>query len=246
MVVRRKYKDGGRVATGAAQSLPRGSVDVTIPEEVPAVPSSAASDDDAILHAAQATMRAEQLQRAQMRQARPSIEEIIDNIPDLSGHKRAFLKEHPEFVVDGFRQSLLRKHYAAALASGIADDTPEINRAVLDGIQRDLEHVQALAAAPVRSDPAPAPQPPPPQAPAIRRNMPMTAPVSRDVPTPSGQRAADFRTVTLTAEERLIARNSFTDPGMSNEEKELLYARNKARYQQMLASGEYTDARHQR
>lgn len=47
----------------------------------------------------------------------------------------------------------------------------------------------------------------------------------------------DYRKITLTAEERLIARNSFTDPRMSNEERELLYARNKSRMLSMRAQG---------
>ena len=57
--------------------------------------------------------------------------------------------------------------------------------------------------------------------------MPLSAPVARDAPGLGGQRVADARQVTLSPEERQIARNSFTDPGMSNEQKELLYAQNK-------------------
>ena len=82
----------------------------------------------------------------------------------------------------------------------------------------------------------------------------MSAPVSRDVPSPSGQRQASQRTVHLTAEERAIARNSFGSikdstgkmVDLTNEQKEMLYAKNKQKYQKMLANGEYQDARHQR
>jgi hypothetical protein len=45
--------------------------------------------------------------------------------------------------------------------------------------------------------------------------------------------------VTLTAEERQIARTSFTAPDMTNEQKELLYARNKQRLAQQRANGAY-------
>ena len=66
----------------------------------------------------------------------------------------------------------------------------------------------------------------------------MSAPVSRDVPMPSGQRATSSK-ITLTAEERQIARTSFTAPDMTNEQKELLYARNKARLARERANGAY-------
>ena len=69
----------------------------------------------------------------------------------------------------------------------------------------------------------------------------MTAPVSRDVPTASGQRQPSSK-VTLTAEERQIARTSFTASDMTNEQKELLYARNKQKLAQQRANGAYPQA----
>lgn len=67
----------------------------------------------------------------------------------------------------------------------------------------------------------------------------MTAPVSREVPTISGQRPSSSSKITLTPDEVRIARTSFTAPDMSNAEKELLYARNKQKLQKMRANGEY-------
>ena len=76
----------------------------------------------------------------------------------------------------------------------------------------------------------------------------MSAPVSRDPPTSSGQRQSGNQ-ITLTAEERAIARNSFgaiNGKELTPAEKERLYALNKAKYKRMLADGSYSDARHQR
>jgi hypothetical protein len=123
----------------------------------------------------------------------------------------------------------------------VKDDTPEINKTILEGVARDLEQQRQAASLQLRSDPPPAaapqPAPPAPAPPTIKRNAPVTAPVSRDVPPISGRRAVDQRSITLSPEERLIARNSFTDPNMTNEERERLYASNKMRMLQMRANG---------
>jgi hypothetical protein len=82
---------------------------------------------------------------------------------------------------------------------------------------------------------------PAPAAPAApqRRSVQMTAPVSREVPTSSGERQSTG--VTLTAEERAIARSAFTDPTgkMTNADKERLYAMNKLKLQRERAAGRY-------
>ena len=70
--------------------------------------------------------------------------------------------------------------------------------------------------------------------------MPMQAPVSRDSPSVSGHRQPDNH---LTAEEVRIAHNSFTDPTMSNTEKELLYLQNRKKYRRMIADGSYSEQR---
>lgn len=70
----------------------------------------------------------------------------------------------------------------------------------------------------------------------------MRAPVSRDVPSSSGSKANSNK-ITLTPEEREIARNSFGalpgQPVLSNEEKEKLYAQNKLKLQRARANGSY-------
>lgn len=45
---------------------------------------------------------------------------------------------------------------------------------------------------------------------------------------------------TLSAEERDIARRSFSDPNMTNAQKEYLYLQNRNRYRAMKADGSYS------
>jgi hypothetical protein len=60
-----------------------------------------------------------------------------------------------------------------------------------------------------------------------QRSMPVTAPVSRDVPSVSTGRPQSATRITLSAAEVEIAHNSFSDSSMSNYEKEKLYIANK-------------------
>jgi hypothetical protein len=71
-----------------------------------------------------------------------------------------------------------------------------------------------------------------------RSSIPFSAPVSRNIPSPSGKPTPDFRSIVLSPAEREIARNSFTDaPGMTDEAKERRYALNKSRMLKMRAEG---------
>jgi hypothetical protein len=266
MATRRKYKAGGRVLP--VEPEPVTSVDVSLsPAPSPEPPASVTADDiDALRHAINGTQRAEALQKAHLEQQhqRSSVDAVIERIPDLSDHKKEFLRSHPEFVLDTDKQNLMRLAYSEALEAGIADDSAEMNRAVLDGVERQLHHArqrEELRSAPLSTDDDELMRPAtpgtensgrqefsPPRVsaseralPSIRRSMPMSAPVSREVPMSNGQRTSDFGKVTLTAEQRIIARNSFSDPSMSNEEKEMLYARNLQKYRSMLADGSYSD-----
>jgi hypothetical protein len=158
-----------------------------------------------------------------------------------------------------------------ALHAGVEDDTPAMNQAILEGVQHDIERHRALAAltsASARPTPenaaaheetvqaadeltqeaaahlaqraaeqmaaAPAPMP-------TRRSFPVSAPVSRDVPMASGGSASQNKT--LSPEERLIARNSFSNPNMTNAQKELLYLRNRQKLNRMRADGSYSERR---
>jgi hypothetical protein len=257
------------------------SLDVQLPPEPePIAPDFPVDDDadDAIARSLQATFRAEELQR--QAQQPPTVGQIIDSL-NLSDFKKAFLRQHPEFVTHQPSVRAMSQAYGDAIRAGIADDSEEMNRAILAGVDRiheaQLEHELAVArlseAAKPRAEPLGglraeprhtgtfplAPQcnghdqpadygnggtaPPP----IIRKtSMPITAPVSRSVPSAStGTRVSDAKSITLTAEERIIARNSFgpiksrngSMVDLSNEQKELLYAQSKAKMLRMKAEG---------
>jgi hypothetical protein len=156
-------------------------------------------------------------------------------------------------TTDPFKHQAASWHHQAALSEGIADNSQEMADRVLLGVNLELQEQHRLATENVKARaPALMPRPTMPNAsvaeplspPMPRKaSIPMTAGVSRSTPDYSGKRQADSRSMTLTAEERLVARNSITDradmPALSNFEKELMYARNKARLKRMRESGEY-------
>lgn len=171
-------------------------------------------------------------------------------------------------ATDPFRHRAAMFHHQAALAEGIADNSPEMRDYILGGIQREVQEQHKLAVQNLQTrGPALMPREPMakmpdnsvvlpeptiissnrtnnPEPPAPRKSsIPFTAPPSRDVPSMGGGKRQRDRGMTLSPEERLIARNAIVDrpdmPPMSNAEKELLYARNKKRLLEMRASGEY-------
>jgi len=148
-------------------------------------------------------------------------------VPDSA---KSWLRQHPELVNDNAKNEELG---AAHLYLTKAKKIEPFSQAYFDALDTEFGFKAAPAAAP---EPEPQPQPQP-----QRRSIPMTAPVSRDVPTASGQRQPSSK-VTLTAEERQIARTSFTASDMTNEQKELLYARNKQKLAQQRANGAYPQA----
>jgi len=148
-------------------------------------------------------------------------------VPD---NAKSWLRQHPELVNDAAKNEELG---AAHLYLTKAKKIEPFSQAYFDALDNEFGFKAAPAAAP---EPEPQPQPQP-----QRRSIPMTAPVSRDVPTASGQRQPSSK-VTLTAEERQIARTSFTASDMTNEQKELLYARNKQKLAQQRANGAYPQA----
>lgn len=213
-------------------------------EPPPAETSLATDQDNPLQRALDAQRRAEELS---------PIAREIDKLP-LSEFKKSFLKAHPDLITDEFRSRAMGFHWNAALQAGIQDDTPEMNAAILQGVDREIAHVRQQAIEnvrmPVVSEPEPAPSarreelPAPPMMPPppARRSMPISAPVSRDVHMPSGQRQSDSSTMTLTEEERRIARTSYSAPGMTDAQKEYAYATNKRKLQRLRQSGEYPES----
>ena len=98
------------------------------------VPPPLADDNDAMVRALHAQTRAEEIQRNAAKP--PNIDETINAIPGLSEHKRAFLREHPN-LLEPANVNAVRFHYHAARNAGVTDDSPEMNRAILDGIAHD-------------------------------------------------------------------------------------------------------------
>jgi hypothetical protein len=88
-----------------------------------------------------------------------------------------------------------------------------------------------------------------PAVPPRKRSLPVSAPVARDVPGLDGKRVEDFRTITLSPEQRIVARNSFGPirdahgnlVDLSNDAKERMYAANLAKMRRLRASGDLNE-----
>lgn len=148
-------------------------------------------------------------------QAPLDFEARIAQMPESA---KGWLRKHPEFIND----ATLNKKIGAAHNYLVDNKGMEAFSATyFDALDEEFGFKAA-----------PQPQP--------RRSMPVSAPVSRDVPTANGQRQASSK-MTLTEEERRIARTSFTDPAgkLTNAQKELLYAQNKRKLQDRRANGSY-------
>jgi len=210
----------------------------------PQMAQGGAAHDDALVKAAEAQRRADELQRQSARQ--PTTD------PELSAYKQAFLRDNPEYM-EWPRSHLLFHHHQLALAGGIPDDSEAMTEAVKEAVEQDVERLHRYKAeqsvrshnmSPKQSaaglqreaeqhlaEHQPASAEPPLQP---RRSIPMSAPVSRDNPM-SGQRTS----VTLSPEERHIA--AVSRPDLPREQAERLYAKNKALMLQRKASGEIQD-----
>jgi hypothetical protein len=197
---------------------------------------------------------------------RQAIDAHVDHMAGLTDYKRRFLKSHPSLLTEPYVK-LVAHAYQIALHAGVADDTPAMDHAVLTGAVRDIEHHRQLSHL-TSADAQPTPENhqahhdvnrhaealqqeaesllaesgPQQQPPAPRRKFAMQAPVSRDVPLASGHRQTQGSN-TLSAAEVEIAHNSFTDPRLSNHEKELMYLKNRQKLHRMRADGSYSEQR---
>jgi hypothetical protein len=248
----RKYKSGGSVPAEP----------VELPDVAPDEPSH---DDDPVLHALRQTERAEALQRQYAAKVPQSLAEQIETDPNISAPQRQFLRQHPHVLSD-VRALMFYVH--AARSRGIKDDTPEFFDTILRGFEREhergVEHAKHLAemqpqpqrraeAGRERAEevishaqamlpdvPLPPAEPSSISAPPApsRRSIPVSAPVHRDVPTFNGNRESHVD-VRLTAEERDIARRSFTASDMTDAQKEYLYWQNREKLRRMRRDGSY-------
>jgi hypothetical protein len=253
----RKYKSGGAVPP--AVELPDVAPDNVVPAPEPD------PMHDPVLHALRQTERAEELQRQYAARVPQSLAEQIEADPALTGPQRQFLRQNPHVLSD---PRALMFYVSAARSRGIKDDTPEFFDTILRGFEREhergVEHARHLAE--MKSQPhravekaheqadeieeralamVPGAQPPPKASPDVpspsassRRSIPVSAPVHRDVPTFSGNREAYIDT-RLTAEERDIARRSYSAPDMTDAQKEYAYWVQREKLRRMRRNGSY-------
>lgn len=174
-----------------------------------------------------ATIDQQRAAKPEPRRDAPLVNRTVDE--QISGMKlpenaKTWLRAHPDLVSDPNKLRRLGTLHQYVTDKGVAEFTVPY----FDALETELGLKTAPAAAPA----APAAQP-------QRRSMPVTAPVSRDVPTSSGQRQTTQHT--LSAEEVRIAHSSFTDPTgkMTNADKERAYLLNKIKLQKMRSNGMY-------
>jgi hypothetical protein len=231
---RRSYKDGGVVVPrdgGDGEAMrPQANV-APPPVAAQDAPAAASYDDvDPVKRGLAEIQRAEQMHRQQAPEP-----------PQLSRWKQDFLAAYPELIRDEEATSLTRYHYLSALRRGIRDDSPEMNEAILSGWKRmSGAHLPAPDAhRQARSDAiereadqmdAVAPTSASKKAPQF-----VTAPVSRAMPSMTS--GAMPTRITLSPEQVMVARNSWTDSSMTNEQKEKMYAMNLARMMDMRRRG---------
>jgi hypothetical protein len=160
---------------------------------------------------------------------------IPDDSPEMNAHLNVLLEgRHNQWAEKG----------AAVMMEPPPTLEPSIERAA-ERLDHDahaihqalrVEDSTPLAVAANLPLPGPAPR---------RSSIPMAAPVSRDVPSPNGQRVSATGKITLSPTEREIAWNSFGQikdasgnlVDLTKEQKERLYANNKARMLAMRADG---------
>lgn len=143
-------------------------------------------------------------------------------VPDSA---KTWLRAHPEFINDSSKtDDLGAVHNYLTKTKRIANFSQDY----FDALDTEFGFKTAPAA-----QPNPAAQTHPQQ-----RSIPVSAPVSRDIPTPSGQRAPSSK-ITLTEEERRIARTAYSAPDMTDAQKEYAYAQNKRKLQVSRANGSY-------
>jgi hypothetical protein len=238
---RQAFKDGGRVDLPGQAEMP-----IEPAEAVAAEPPPAPSHDDATLalqKQIEGLRRSEEFHRQQAAQAAMSPPQMTREQRlaawrqhgGLSDAETAFFQRNSEMVdfpeITGFAVK-------QAQQAGLERGTDAHFDFVKKSFDAQLNHLQAQAADPAVQPSAPTPQffKPTPPGPAALKPSGFSAPVSRDVPSSSGQRLRP-KQVTLTPAEVEAARIA----NISVEE----YARQKVKYETMREDGSYRDNRDQ-
>ena len=151
----------------------------------------------------QAQVQSQQPQQPQ----RKTVEELAASLPVAEAE---WLRQHRDYVEDPTKFSRLSSASQVAYNEGLQVGNP----AYIPRVEEVMEFLNGGGRA--------APEP-------VKRSPPVSAPVSREVPSASGARAQSK--VTLTAAQREAAKDS----GVTEAE----YARQLVKYQQMVADGTY-------
>jgi hypothetical protein len=158
----------------------------------------------------------------------PTFEQQIQGLPQ---NAQAWLRNHPEFMTDAAKNQEIQSAHSYLVNRR---KVTAFSDAYFEAMNQEFGFNEQQPA--TRQPAAPQPQ---------RRSMPMSAPVSREVPTASGTRQKN--SMHLTEEERQTARLSIPDrpdlPKLTNAQKEYMYAKNKAKYETMKANGTYSEQR---
>ena len=177
-------------------------------------------DNKAYLDQRREALKTEQPRQQQRTQPQLTVDQYIDTMHQLSPSQKTWLKSHPDAMTDPVKNNGLGWAHHKATKAGIAIDSPEYFAA----LEAELGYRQVEKT----EDPEP----------AIERkgngSMPVSAPVQRSAPSPTGGVTAPTR-VELTPEQREHARISGVD--------EVTYARGVLRLREAKASGHYGEQR---
>ncbi len=190
-----------------------------------------AMEENSVAKQLEAHRRAEELQRHRAQQAQQPP-------PELSERKKQLFAANPHLR---FHTPMLGQLHDHLMNNGVVDDSDHYvdqMAALLDGLgirftRPSTEHSgeqqqqQQHEPEPAHHESEPGPEPESPSMPSI----PVSAPVSRSIAGSNGSRHDGNGKVTLTPEQRHMARVTFTDPSMSTSEKERLYAQGLLRMQ---------------
>lgn len=241
----KQYRDGGRVVADPT------------PNEMARVSDSLAALAHVDQEATFAEERAEMLRQHAEERAQMLVEsgEPIEDEPEettldlaLAAAQRVAPKPPPilEQIAalsdDKFKHKTAQFYHAQGLAMGIPDNSPEMAAGIEAGIKTEMARLQQSAVDTARALAVPpaarATLPPLPPAPERQRSIPMSAPPSRATPSWDGRREPVSGKIKLSVEERMIARNSYSAPEMTDAQKEYAYAMNKKKYLAMKANGD--------
>jgi hypothetical protein len=206
-------------------------------------------DDDPVRRGLAEIQRAEQMHRELAEQQRHAN-------AGATPRQQKFIEQHP-ILMAPYVYPIARQAYLEALAAGLQPDTDANENFVLEktgeALRRQREAREAMPppndeyrrkladqlereAAAQMDEQAPG-SAPRQMAPTSQRSMPVSAPVSRSMPSVTG-RPVETR-ITLSPEERDVARRSYAN--MPPAEAERLYAEMKGLLIRRRAAGTYTE-----